>query len=202
MTISKIELTPRLYQQMLFLWSRDPVPVPRTSPWLAWLATAVFIWRCRRRIANSILAVSPLRIFKRRTLAPVRIRRTISEPRPRLNLVLNAKPPTGIKTRVKRLCTGDGPHVSNSSTSSLPISYRVTRSGRVYGKYHHKVSLVKKKTVREWYQVLPSFAVSFFLSFFSFSFSFFIVLWCECIVYLTRPKYINDLFSCYRLYRP
>ncbi|XP_048506840.1 uncharacterized protein LOC125499992 [Athalia rosae] len=139
--------------KMLFLWSRDPVPGPRTGPWLAWFATALVLWRCRRRIAKSILAVSPLRIFKRRaTVAPLNLRmRSMKSSRHQISkLTTNGKTTsTGIKTKVKRLCTGDGPHVSNNNSSfngnPPPMNYRVTRSGKIYGKYHHhKVTLPKK----------------------------------------------------------
>ncbi|XP_043276828.1 uncharacterized protein [Venturia canescens] len=152
---------------MLFLWSREPVPSPRAGPWLAWFATAFVLWRCRRRIAKAILAVSPLRLLKRRCIAPVhphgvyvrrssnRIHQTstrsatttttntqrehnIIEKDPKLSLILSPKHTTGIKTRVKRLCTGDGPHVSGCVQTAQQVNYRVTRSGRVYGKYPNK----------------------------------------------------------------
>ncbi|XP_032452556.1 uncharacterized protein LOC100119183 isoform X2 [Nasonia vitripennis] len=57
---------------MLFLWSREPVPAavgasPRAGPWFAWFATAVLLWRCRRRIARAVLgATAPLRLLKRK----------------------------------------------------------------------------------------------------------------------------------------
>ena len=145
---------------MLFLWSREPVSGPRAGPWFAWFATAVVLWRCRRRIAKAILAVSPLRFIRRRCVAPVnpnaqkssgRIQPTAAtrqnltshENSPKLSVILQPKHTTGIKTRVKRLCTGDGPHVSSCAgivQSSQQVNYRVTRSGRVYGKYANKVA--------------------------------------------------------------
>lgn len=149
---------------MLFLWSREPVPGPRAGPWLAWFATAFVLWRCRRRIAKAILAISPLRLLKRRCIAPVNAHgvyapksssrthqvstrtmttnnqreHNIVEKDPKLSLALSAKHTTGIKTRVKRLCTGDGPHVSACVQTPQQVNYRVTRSGRVYGKYPYK----------------------------------------------------------------
>ncbi|KAI4494376.1 hypothetical protein M0802_008868 [Mischocyttarus mexicanus] len=179
---------------MLFLWSKEPAADTRASPWFAWFATAVILWRCRRRITKSILAISPFRLFKRRMVVALLKERSSS-------IIMKLKPPTnttmtttgtmtmttrvkqeehqqqqqqqngfsrsypcyrklqqrqddkyksttGIKTRVKRLCTGDGPHIS-SSTSSIQtnrqINYRVTRSGRVYGKYHNRINSVETR---------------------------------------------------------
>lgn len=133
--------------QMLFLWSKKPVPNPRASPWFAWFTTAVLLWRCRRRITRAILAVSPLRLLRRRTSVRLTLNQQVpsaimlkQRKRHRLALHKNA----GIR-RAKRLCTGDGPHVSNSISSILQaapqIHYRVTRSGRVYGKYPNKAAI-------------------------------------------------------------
>ncbi|KAK2587043.1 hypothetical protein KPH14_010997 [Odynerus spinipes] len=155
---------------MLFLWSKEPAPDPRAGPWFAWFATAVILWRCRRRITKAILAASPLRLLRRRTasIAPVKQRasstvttttKRLRQPQlqtNQLNIPMHYhhrqqqqqlqqqhkyKSTTGIKTRVKRLCTGDGPNVSPSSSSiqtNHQINYRVTRSGRIYGKYQNR----------------------------------------------------------------
>ncbi|XP_033231055.1 uncharacterized protein LOC117182124 [Belonocnema kinseyi] len=158
--------------KMLFLWSREPIPNSRAGPWFAWFATAAVLWRCRRRITKAILAISPLKLIKRRTVAPINPKAVVSSKvtsgtakpagdtehttgvtenttngfQEKLCLILNTKHSTGIKTRVKRLCTGDGPHVTNSSCvqETQQVNYRVTRSGRVYGKYPNKVVFPKK----------------------------------------------------------
>ena len=109
---------------MLFLWSREPIPNSRAGPWFAWFATAAVLWRCRRRIAKAILAISPLKLLKRRYVAPVNPKAVLSSKKSSANaspiettenttnqeeklcIILNTKHSTGIKTRVKRLCTG------------------------------------------------------------------------------------------------
>nr|XP_050856175.1 uncharacterized protein LOC127066442 isoform X2 [Vespula vulgaris] len=171
---------------------KEPAADPRASPWFAWFATAVILWRCRRRITKAILAVSPFRLLRRRTVIALLKERTSSvvmKPtrtttmttmatgtttatataktmttarmkqqqlqlkqhhgillgqycQRQLRQEHNCKATTGIRTRVKRLCTGDGPHVSPSSSSiqtNHQINYRVTRSGRIYGKYHNRI---------------------------------------------------------------
>lgn len=48
-----------------------------------------------------------------------------------------------LRGRAKRLCIGDGLHMSNamSMMQAVPqIHYRVTRSGKVYGKYPNKAA--------------------------------------------------------------
>ncbi|XP_015183288.1 PREDICTED: uncharacterized protein LOC107070017 [Polistes dominula] len=181
---------------MLFLWSKEPAADPRASPWFAWLATAVILWRCRRRITKAILAVSPFRLLKRRTavallkeksssvtmkpkgttttMTTTAATMTMATPtmktrvkQQQYGLLRNHHfhqqfqqqqqqqlkedkcckgTSTGIKTRVKRLCTGDGPHIFSSSSSVITnnnhhhqVNYRVTRSGRIYGKYHNRI---------------------------------------------------------------
>ncbi|XP_076182044.1 uncharacterized protein LOC143154106 [Ptiloglossa arizonensis] len=136
---------------MLFLWSREPTPGPKPGPWFAWFATALVLWSCRRSVTKAILAVSPLRLLKKRNTLPSAIAKATSivtqtkhQQRPKLeNPVHQRKHKHGIK-RVKRFCTGDGPHVTNSSSSSTiqsqQIHYRVTRSGKIYGKYPHKAA--------------------------------------------------------------
>lgn len=127
---------------MLFMWSREPAPTPRGSRWFAWFATAVLLWRCRRKITRIILSASPLRLLKKkpsRIMALPVATNTCST----LNCSNNnnnnhntgvkhyhqqnqkhtlphhhvsPKHPTGIRTKVKRLAgTGDGPHVSNAN---------------------------------------------------------------------------------------
>lgn len=122
---------------MLFLWSREPTPNPRAGPWFAWFATAVLLWRCRRRITRAILAISPLRLLKRRA-ASLGINQKILKQQKRHSLAqLHKHKAVGIR-RAKRLYTGDGPHVSGSMSmiqAGPQIYYRVTRSGRIYGKY-------------------------------------------------------------------
>ncbi|XP_024939223.1 uncharacterized protein LOC107266188 isoform X2 [Cephus cinctus] len=131
--------------KMLFLWSREPVPGPRAGPWFAWFATAVLLWRCRRRLAKAILAISPFRIF-RKAVAPISIPNSkLARERSSPMMELHPKHSTGIKTRVKRLYTGDGLHVSSSSMQvSQQVNYRVTRSGRIYGKYPNKTVVTKR----------------------------------------------------------
>ncbi|XP_043493185.1 probable serine/threonine-protein kinase MARK-A isoform X1 [Polistes fuscatus] len=181
---------------MLFLWSKEPAADPKASPWFAWFATAVILWRCRRRITKAILAVSPFRLFKRRMVVALLKERSSSViMKPKTTMTTMTKrtmtaatmtmttrvkqqqqqqqygllrnhhfhqqlqqqqqqqqqkedkcknTATGIKTRVKRLCTGDGPHIFSSSSSVQTsnhhqVNYRVTRSGRVYGKYHNRI---------------------------------------------------------------
>lgn len=138
------------YSQMLFLWSREPAPGPRAGPWFAWFATALLLWRCRRSVAKTILAVSPLRLLKKRNLLPLTSSKgsstaTLTKQRQRSeNSILQRKQHrhTGIRTKVKRLCTGDGPHVTSSTFTiqSQQIHYKVTRSGKIYGKYPNKVA--------------------------------------------------------------
>ncbi|XP_014218064.1 uncharacterized protein LOC106646537 [Copidosoma floridanum] len=50
------------------------------------------------------------------------------------------EPRTGVRTRLKRLQAGDGPHMVRSSARKClhvkrHIYYRMTRSGRIYGRY-------------------------------------------------------------------
>ncbi|XP_014609323.1 PREDICTED: uncharacterized protein LOC106789539 isoform X2 [Polistes canadensis] len=173
---------------------KEPAADPRASPWFAWFATAVILWRCRRRITKAILAVSPFRLLKRRMVVALLKERSSSvimkpkattttttmtaatmtmttrvkqqQQQQQYGLLRNHHfhrqvqqqqqqqqqkedkckgTATGIKTRVKRLCTGDGPHIFSSSSSSVQtnnhhqINYRVTRSGRIYGKYHNRI---------------------------------------------------------------
>ncbi|XP_076230998.1 uncharacterized protein LOC143177099 isoform X2 [Calliopsis andreniformis] len=134
---------------MLFLWSREPAPSPRAGPWFAWFATALVLWRCRRSVTKAILAVSPFRLLKRRHQLPMSTSKasstgSLTKHRYKSeNPILQRKHRhAGIRTRVKRFCTGDGPHVT-SSTSTIPtpqIYYRVTRSGKVYGQYPTKAA--------------------------------------------------------------
>ncbi|XP_031368388.1 uncharacterized protein LOC122721142 [Apis laboriosa] len=136
--------------KMLFLWSREPAPGPRAGPWFAWFATALVLWRCRRSVAKAILAVSPLRLLKKRNLLPLTASKasstaTLTKQHQRHrteNSILQRK--QRIRTKVKRLCTGDGPHVTSSTFSiqSQQIHYRMTRSGKIYGKYPNKVTTV------------------------------------------------------------
>ncbi|XP_053989717.1 uncharacterized protein LOC128882167 [Hylaeus volcanicus] len=134
--------------KMLFLWSREPVPGPKAGPWFAWFATALVLWRCRRSVTKAILAVSPLRLLKKRNALSSAVSKTSmvtqTKQQPRLKLenpILQRKYKHAIK-KVKRYCTGDGPHVNNLSSAiqSQQIHYRVTRSGKIYGKYPHKAA--------------------------------------------------------------
>lgn len=141
--------------KMLFLWSREPVPSPKAGPWFAWFATALVLWRCRRGLTKAILAASPLRLLRKRGGPPTTtVNRKVSSTgrllkrpyRPkRRNPILQRKyrNAASIRRRVKRFCTGDGPHVT-ASTPMIPTSqqiyYRVTRSGKVYGKYPNKIA--------------------------------------------------------------
>ncbi|KZC10628.1 PREDICTED: uncharacterized protein LOC107188717 [Dufourea novaeangliae] len=135
---------------MLFLWSREPAPSPKAGPWFAWFATALVLWRCRRSVTKAILAVSPLRLLKKRNILPLTNSKgsstvTLSkqhQQRLRLeNPILQRKHKHGIR-RVKRFCTGDGPHVTSSTSviQTPQVHYRVTRSGKVYGQYSHKAA--------------------------------------------------------------
>lgn len=134
---------------MLFLWSREPAPGPRAGPWFAWFATALVLWRCRRSVTKAILAVSPLRLLKKRHLLPSTTSKasstaSLAKQQQRLKLenpiLLRKHKHAGIRTKAKRFCTGDGPHVICSTTAiqSQQIHYKVTRSGKVYGKYPSK----------------------------------------------------------------
>ncbi|XP_018309385.1 uncharacterized protein [Mycetomoellerius zeteki] len=127
--------------KMLFLWSREPIPDPRAGPWFAWFATAVLLWRCRRRITKAILAISPLRLLKRRAIGLAINQKMILKQQKRHSLAqLHKHKTVGIR-RAKRLCTGDGPHVSGNISMIPQIHYRVTRSGRIYGKYPNKTAI-------------------------------------------------------------
>ncbi|XP_018341264.1 PREDICTED: uncharacterized protein LOC108747873 isoform X1 [Trachymyrmex septentrionalis] len=127
--------------KMLFLWSREPTPDPRASPWFAWFATAVLLWRCRRRITKAILAISPLRLLKRRATGLAINQKMILKQQKRHSLAqLHKHKTVGIR-RAKRLCTGDGPHMSDNMSMISQIHYRVTRSGRIYGKYPNKTAI-------------------------------------------------------------
>ncbi|XP_011312752.1 uncharacterized protein [Fopius arisanus] len=129
--------------KMLFLWSREPSQSPRASPWFAWLAMAIVIWSCRRQILRAILTLSPLRLVKRRNTShncqfkKSTSREEITEEK--ISMILHPKHMTGVRARMKRICPGDGPHVSDDLHEIPQVQYRVTRSGRVYGKYPHKV---------------------------------------------------------------
>lgn len=125
---------------MLFLWSREPASNPRAGPWFAWFATAILLWRCRRRITRAILAISPLRLLKRRAAGLAINQKMILKQQKRHSLAqLHKHKTVGIR-RTKRLCTGDGPHMS--MMQAIPqIHYRVTRSGRIYGKYPNKTAI-------------------------------------------------------------
>ncbi|XP_017793563.1 PREDICTED: uncharacterized protein LOC108575313 [Habropoda laboriosa] len=137
---------------MLFLWSREPTPGPRAGPWFAWFATAFVLWRCRRKVAKAILAVSPLRLLKKRHVLPLTTSKGSSTVtfkkqqqhrlRPENHILQRKHRHAGIRTKVKRLCTGDGPHVTSSTFAiqSQQIHYKVTRSGKIYGKYPNKVA--------------------------------------------------------------
>ncbi|KAL7304205.1 hypothetical protein TKK_0003400 [Trichogramma kaykai] len=63
---------------MYFLWSREPLPPPPSAvspagPWFAWFATAVLLWRCRKRISRAIsYTCLPLRLLKHRPKQPLR----------------------------------------------------------------------------------------------------------------------------------
>ncbi|CAK9825287.1 hypothetical protein ANTRET_LOCUS3329 [Anthophora retusa] len=138
--------------KMLFLWSREPTPGPRAGPWFAWFATALVLWRCRRSVAKAILAVSPLRLLKKRHVLPLTTSKASSTVtfkkhqlriRPENPILQRKHRHVGIRTKVKRLCTGDGPHVTSPTFAiqSQQIHYKVTRSGKIYGKYPNKVVL-------------------------------------------------------------
>lgn len=143
---------------MLFLWSREPVPDARAGPWFAWFATAVLLWRCRRRITRAILAISPLRLLKRRAAGLAINQKMILKQKRHSLAQLHKHKAVGIR-RTKRLCTGDGPHMSgNMSMMQSQIHYRVTRSGRIYGKYPNKTAVsncnIQESQWRSNYQTL------------------------------------------------
>ncbi|XP_018360735.1 PREDICTED: uncharacterized protein LOC108759678 isoform X2 [Trachymyrmex cornetzi] len=128
--------------KMLFLWSREPIPDPKASPWFAWFAAAVLLWRCRRRITKTILAISPLRLLKRRVTGLAINQKSILKQQKRHSLAqLHKHKTVGIR-RAKRLCTGDGPHMSSNMSMIPQIHYKVTRSGRIYGKYPNKTAIL------------------------------------------------------------
>ncbi|XP_072745197.1 uncharacterized protein [Anoplolepis gracilipes] len=132
-----------MLSRMLFLWSREPVPNPGAAPWFAWFATAVLLWRCRRRITRAILAVSPLRLLRRRNGLAINQKMILKQQKRHSLTQLHKHKAIGIR-RAKRLCTGDGPHMSGdmSMIQAAPqIHYKVTRSGRIYGKYPNKTAI-------------------------------------------------------------
>lgn len=137
---------------MLFLWSREgPVPNPRIGPapapgpWFAWFATAVLLWQFRRRIAGAILAISPLRLLRRRNAGLAINQKILLKQQKRHSLTqLHKHKAIGVR-RTKRLYTGDGPHMSDDMSmiqAASQIHYRVTRSGRIYGKYPNKTAIL------------------------------------------------------------
>ncbi|XP_011153433.1 uncharacterized protein LOC105191611 [Harpegnathos saltator] len=139
---------------MLFVWERTSNL--KASPWLAWVTTAVVLWRCRSRIARAVLAVSPLRLLRRRASDPPVNRKIpstmILKQRKRHNPAHLHKHKTANIRRVKRLGTGDGPHVASAVSmiqAGPQIHYRVTRSGRVYGKYANKVAIRNGSGIQE-----------------------------------------------------
>ncbi|XP_032690260.1 uncharacterized protein LOC116853315 [Odontomachus brunneus] len=140
---------------MLFVWERTPNL--KASPWLAWLTTAFVLWRCRSRIARTVLAVSPLRLLRRRAADPTINQKVqsamILKQRKRHSLAHLHKHKTSSIRRAKRpLCTGDGPHVPSAVSviqAGPQIHYRVTRSGRVYGKYANKVAIRNGNGIQE-----------------------------------------------------
>lgn len=133
---------------MLFLWSREHVEIPKASPWITWIATAIIIWNCRRLIINVILAISPLRLFKiitiiKKKLLPkktidqqtiIRTRIKNDNETTKLSMILHPKKMI-IDERIKQYCNGDG----DCCNGMIQIHYRVTRSGRIYGRYPNKV---------------------------------------------------------------
>ncbi|XP_020278784.1 uncharacterized protein LOC109852230 [Pseudomyrmex gracilis] len=137
--------------KMLFLWSKEPSTPPTetassSNRWFIWFAAAILLWRCRYRISRAIQAASPLKLLKRRGIT---INQKISSAmiqQKRLNLAqLHKHKSVGIR-RAKRLCTGDGPHVCSSVSlieagPQITGFYRVTRSGRIYGKYTNKAAV-------------------------------------------------------------
>ncbi|XP_057329580.1 uncharacterized protein LOC130670270 [Microplitis mediator] len=137
--------------KMLFLWTHEQAPSHKGNDWFTWLTTAAFFWTCRRPILRAIRAVSPLRFIRSHVPSRLRsIKRTkalVLSPAQvhRQSLILHPKlsVTTGIRTKVKRLGTGDGPHLTactNVNQINQKIYYRVTRSGRVYGTYPNKVA--------------------------------------------------------------
>ncbi|XP_014470872.1 PREDICTED: uncharacterized protein LOC106742454 [Dinoponera quadriceps] len=141
--------------KMLFVWERTPNL--KASPWLAWITTAVVLWGYRGRIARAVLAVSPLRLLKRRAANPTASQKIpstiILKQRKRHSLAHLHKHKTASLRRVKRLYTGDGPHVPSAvsviQAGPPQIHYRVTRSGRVYGKYANKVAIRNGSGIQE-----------------------------------------------------
>lgn len=143
---------------MLFLWSREHVEIAKPSPWIQWLAATIIIWTCRRQIIKIILAISPLRLLKyfnyrknnsknlinkKTTKQLVNNKRSNNEKirkhnEQKLSMILHPKEMI-IDERMKQLCTGDGTHVMPNCNGIIQIHYRVTRSGRVYGRYPNKV---------------------------------------------------------------
>ncbi|KAJ8672881.1 hypothetical protein QAD02_004142 [Eretmocerus hayati] len=142
---------------MLFLWSRESSvipPSPRAGPWFAWFATAVLVWRCRRRIASAIFGDSSSSRRKRahliRPFRPQKFQKhaenTLSRRQQQHQEMRHEM--SVVKSRLKRLNAGDGPHMikttrklargANYVRISQQVYYRMTRSGRVYGKYPTK----------------------------------------------------------------
>ncbi|KAF7997958.1 hypothetical protein HCN44_009356 [Aphidius gifuensis] len=142
--------------KMLFLWSREHVEIPKPSPWIQWFAATLIIWTCRRQIIKIILAISPLRLLKyfnyrknnsknlikRKTIKQIvnnsneKIRKDNEQKK--LSMILHPKEMI-IDERMKQLCNGDGTHVMPNCNGIIQIHCRVTRSGRVYGRYPNKV---------------------------------------------------------------
>lgn len=148
--------------QMLFSRSPAPALVPRGNPWFAWLTTLAILWSFRRPIAKTVMSLPPFNTMRNRYKQASRISHSHSSGYiscsdqlskasralqvtkiPKYRPVIYKKHNNaGIKTRVKRLCSGDGPPVSSSSSCTIAshqISYKVTRSGKVYGKYQNEV---------------------------------------------------------------
>ncbi|KAK0181764.1 hypothetical protein PV327_004018 [Microctonus hyperodae] len=137
--------------QMLFLWSKEPEPnPPRGNPWFAWLTTIIFIWGCRRRILTTFSALSPLGLLRnlnvKNILSIIQAYSKITHKNNQSQKASTVLRPnhhiTSIRTRVKRLGTGDGLHVSNDENvvqKTQQIHYKMTRSGRIYGKYPNKI---------------------------------------------------------------
>ncbi|EZA60755.1 hypothetical protein X777_13995 [Ooceraea biroi] len=131
---------------MLFLWLSKSVSNHNPGLWFTCIIAIVLLWYYRRPIAKLISA--KLITLLRNYTTGLTINQTIPsamilKQQKRHSLMQLHKHKTVSLRRAKRLCTGDGLHVSStmSMIQAVPqIHYRVTRSGRVYGKYPNKAA--------------------------------------------------------------
>jgi hypothetical protein len=129
---------------MFFLWLSKSVSNHSPGLWFTCIIAVILLWCYRRHVTKLILTATLLRNRTIGLTINQKIPSTIAlKQQKRHSLAQLHKHKTVTLRRAKRLCTGDGLHMSSamSMVQAVPqIHYRVTRSGRVYGKYPNKTA--------------------------------------------------------------